>query len=256
MVGLGSIIHLHFTNHIPGLIILLHGRSGLGKTSTAELIAARTKRALYPISCNGTSLPANEMERVLESHLDRAQEWNCIVLIDDVDCFLEAVSAPVISSISSFCHALDKYRGIMILTSKHPNFTSHEILSRIQVSLHFPILGEDSTIRVWQKNIDRVRSKGLVNLDNEAEKAILAFAKAEYTRGRRWNGRQIRNCFQNAISLAEYDFLKQHPDGEKGANGKGTTLDRPSLTPKILETAAIATRERYSCSISGVIVPG
>lgn len=38
-----------------GLIVLLHGAPGVGKTSTAESIAAHTNRPLFPITC-GTKL--------------------------------------------------------------------------------------------------------------------------------------------------------------------------------------------------------
>jgi hypothetical protein len=161
------------------------------------------------------------------------------VLIDDVDYFLGGSASA--SMVPSLCHALDNYGGIMILTAKHANLTSPAVLSRFHVSLHFPTFDQDSTIRVWQKNIDRVRTKELVDLDSEAEKAILAFAKAEYAKGRRWDGRQIRNCFQTAISIAEYTILKQHHDGEKGNEANDSILDRPSLDLKILETAAMAT---------------
>ena len=34
-----------------GLIVLLHGAPGVGKTSTAESIAAHTNRPLFPITC-------------------------------------------------------------------------------------------------------------------------------------------------------------------------------------------------------------
>jgi MoxR-like ATPase len=34
-----------------GMIILLHGEPGVGKTSTAECVAAHTGRPLFPITC-------------------------------------------------------------------------------------------------------------------------------------------------------------------------------------------------------------
>jgi hypothetical protein len=183
---------------------------------------------------------------VIQEHLIRAQEWNCIVLIDDIDSRIR--STAVTSRFSSFCRALDNFRGTMILTAQNTSFANQTLLSRIHVSLHFPTFDQDSTMRVWQKNIDRIRTNGLTYMSNEAEKAILSFAKSEYVKGRRWDGRQIRNCLQTAVSLAEHDATKQSPGlvrKRKWGVEENVTLlepsERSSLTWKTIETAAILT---------------
>ena len=57
-----------------GLIILLHGVPGVGKTSTAECVAAQTKRPLFPISCGDIGTTASEVEERLESYFDLAHK--------------------------------------------------------------------------------------------------------------------------------------------------------------------------------------
>lgn len=72
-----------------GLIILLHGAPGVGKTSTAECVAAHTGRPLFPITCGdlgGTS--AQEVEENLERFFDLARRWGCVLLLDEADVFL------------------------------------------------------------------------------------------------------------------------------------------------------------------------
>ena len=236
---------LHVANHNLGLIILLHGGSGLGKTSTAECIAAYTQRPLYPIPCNDI-LDEEELDMSIQEHLIRAQEWNCIVLIDDIDSRIR--STALTSRVSSFCRALDNFRGTMMLTAQNTSFANQTLLSRIHVSLHFPTFDQDSTMRVWQKNIDRIRTNGLVEVSNEVEKAILSFAKSEYVKGRRWDGRQIRNCFQTAVSLAQHGATKPNRGlGRKrkwGVEENTTALEqseRLSLALKTIETAAMLT---------------
>jgi len=51
------------------------------------------------------------------------------------------------------------------------------------------------------------------------DKEILRFAKAQYMRLEegRWNGRQIRNAFQTAIALAEYDASDNKSDDDHAA---------------------------------------
>lgn len=71
-----------------GLIILLHGPPGSGKTSTAETLAAYTRRPLYPITCGDLGTMPDNVERSLAKHTTRAQRWGCILLLDEADVFL------------------------------------------------------------------------------------------------------------------------------------------------------------------------
>ncbi|MCJ1395788.1 hypothetical protein MMC18_008674 [Xylographa bjoerkii] len=72
-----------------GLIILLHGAPGVGKTSTAECVATNTNRPLLSITCGDISgVSVKEMEQSLQGYFDLAREWGCVLLLDEADVFL------------------------------------------------------------------------------------------------------------------------------------------------------------------------
>lgn len=72
-----------------GLIILLHGAPGVGKTSTAECVAVNTGRPLFHITCGDIAgSTAQDVERNLESFFDLARKWGCVLLLDEADVFL------------------------------------------------------------------------------------------------------------------------------------------------------------------------
>lgn len=71
-----------------GLIILLHGAPGVGKTSTAECIAAKLNRPILPVTCGDIGTYATAAEENLETFCNLAHRWKCVLLLDEADVFL------------------------------------------------------------------------------------------------------------------------------------------------------------------------
>ena len=71
-----------------GLIILLHGAPGVGKTSTAESVAEFTKKPLFPITCGDIGETARDVEENLDRCFQMANKWGCVLLLDEADVFL------------------------------------------------------------------------------------------------------------------------------------------------------------------------
>jgi len=68
-----------------GLIILLHGEPGVGKTSTAECVADHTKRPLFPVTCGDIGDNAQLVETNLERNFQLAHKWGCVLLLDEAE---------------------------------------------------------------------------------------------------------------------------------------------------------------------------
>jgi hypothetical protein len=137
-----------------------------------------------------------------------------------------------------FLRVLEYYSGILFLTTNRVGNFDEAFKSRIHISLYYPALDKRSTLKVWKMNLERTK-KGKGNMEiNESE--IIAFAKHHYaTSGKvgRWNGRQIRNAFQTAIALAEYEA---NPSESKGSHGEQRT---PKLRKGHFEKVAEASAE-------------
>ncbi|KAF7444051.1 SpoVK ATPase AAA+ class [Pyrenophora tritici-repentis] len=72
-----------------GLIVLLHGGPGTGKTLTAESVAELAKRPLYRVTCGDIGTEPQAVEEYLRSVLYIGSTWRCVVLLDEADVFLE-----------------------------------------------------------------------------------------------------------------------------------------------------------------------
>jgi len=72
-----------------GLIFLLHGKPSVGKTCTAECIAAFTKRPLMTLTASDIGADASEIEAKLARQFQTAKSWGAILLIDEADVFME-----------------------------------------------------------------------------------------------------------------------------------------------------------------------
>ncbi|KAJ5150895.1 uncharacterized protein N7482_010147 [Penicillium canariense] len=201
-----------------GLIILLHGEPGVGKTSTAECVADHTKRPLFPVTCGDIGDNAEFVEKNLERNFQLAHKWGCVLLLDEADVFLKRrndTDLPRNAIVSVFLRTLEYYSGILFLTTNRVGQIDRAFKSRIHVSLYYPKLDKKTSIQIWKNNIGRIRKEfEAQNPDFDIrEKEIIQFAKDHFkdTKAKNllnWNGRQIRNAFQTAVALAAFDARK------------------------------------------------
>lgn len=71
-----------------GLVGLLSGSPGVGKTLTAEVVAEFSRRPLYIVSAGELGTNAGELDSRLGMVLDITRRWGCVLLIDEADVLL------------------------------------------------------------------------------------------------------------------------------------------------------------------------
>lgn len=182
-----------------GLIILLHGGPGTGKTLTAESVAEIAERPLYRVTCGDMGIDPEGVEKYLDSVLHIGTVWNCVVLLDEADIFLERRTTEDIKRnalVSVFLRVLEYYDGILVVTTNRVGLFDEAFKSRIQISIHYPALDEDARRRVWLSAI-RAIPGGQVKYDSED-----LCQRAPDLAKNKLNGRQIRNTVHCAMQLA------------------------------------------------------
>jgi hypothetical protein len=71
-------------NKGQGLVGLLSGSPGVGKTLTAEAVSEVTERPLYMVSAGELGIQADTVDQRLGVILDVTRRWGCVLLIDEV----------------------------------------------------------------------------------------------------------------------------------------------------------------------------
>ncbi|XDG02434.1 hypothetical protein ABKA04_002049 [Annulohypoxylon sp. FPYF3050] len=195
-----------------GLIILLHGAPGVGKTTTAEGIAELFNRPLFQITCGDLGTTAREVENVLETNFALANKWGSILLLDEADVFLARRTPQDFKRnglVAVFLRVLEYYAGILFLTTNRIGDFDEAFSSRIHISLHYPALDYNSTIEIFELNWRLMRARfAHKNRTLDIDTGKITGYVADYWHNQkdaRWNGRQIRNACQTALALAEFE---------------------------------------------------
>ncbi|KAF1969452.1 P-loop containing nucleoside triphosphate hydrolase protein [Bimuria novae-zelandiae CBS 107.79] len=180
-----------------GLIFLLHGSPGTGKTCTAECIAAFTSRPLMVLTSSDIGTLPMEVERNLTEHFKRARSWGAVLLIDEADVFMERRTTADLtrnSLVAGFLRALEFYDGILFLTTDRIGSFDDAFISRIHFQLGYPDFTDESLHKVWQTFIDKLQREGgdYIRLNIDAK----GYLDGKELMSVKWNGHEIRNVFK------------------------------------------------------------
>ncbi len=116
-----------------GLIGLLSGSPGVGKTLTAEAVSEVTHRPLYMISA-GELGKLEDVDARLDTVLTICRKWKCVLLLDEADVFLQTRSLIDLERnalVSILLRRLEYYQGILILTTNRASTIDPAFQSRL-----------------------------------------------------------------------------------------------------------------------------
>ncbi|KAG2155138.1 uncharacterized protein EDB93DRAFT_1131428 [Suillus bovinus] len=175
-----------------GLVILLHGPSGTGKTATVEAIAEHFKRPLHTLSVCSLPLDTNLLVDTLTSRLDVVRSWNAIVLIETGDILMQTQRhEPIMEEhdrISMILEFFERHRCIVFVTART---TCAAYMSHFAIAIQYPELDNDSRQTMWSNMLSQ-------EANNISRRDIEELSRVAV------NGRAMRNIHTTAKALAHY----------------------------------------------------
>jgi hypothetical protein len=220
-----------------GIILLLCGPPGVGKTLTAESVAEHMQVPLFVLSSGDLGFDSKQVEARLISVLGMCTRWNAILLLDEADIFLEERSRHEVERnklVSIFLRVLEYHEGIMFLTTNRVSTFDPAFQSRIHISIDYPELSPESRRKIWENFLGRhndaqaaARLKPLKNPTSSIQSASGIIEEQDELAGKarrelltqphaitkheirqlsllKLNGRQIKNMLKTAQLLANH----------------------------------------------------
>jgi len=171
-----------------GLVFLLHGPPGCGKTMTAESIAESLQKPLYSVNGGELGTSPTTIQNALEGIFALVSRWDAIFLLDEADAFLSKRGDSVEKNapISVFLRVLEYQAGIIFLTTNRLPDIDDAFHSRIHASIAYAPLDEAKTRAIWKElafekcgyalSDVEVAELGALTMDGRAIKNVLRLA--------------------------------------------------------------------------------
>ncbi|KAK6064328.1 AAA ATPase family protein [Seiridium cupressi] len=178
-----------------GVIMLLVGSPGVGKTLTAEAIADLIRKPLYVLSAGELGSDPHDVENKLQAILEITERWDAVLLFDECDVFLQKRSLNDMEHneiVSVFLRILEYYKGILFMTSNRADAVDTAFQSRIHLTLRYPDLDSAAKKQIWTQFVkNSTLEHDLIDADFE-ELSHLDL-----------NGRQIKNMVKISMLLGK-----------------------------------------------------
>lgn len=135
-----------------GLLAMLTGSPGVGKTLTAEVFAEIQKKPLYAVQSSQLGVEPEKIEKELKLCFERSKRWDAILLIDEADVYVHKRTTDLKqnSVVGTFLRVLEYYPGILFMTSNRADIIDDAIISRCIVLVEYKQPSSDEQKQIWR----------------------------------------------------------------------------------------------------------
>ncbi len=146
-------------DNVGGLLALLHGPPGTGKSMTAAAIAASAGLTAYVIDLSAlVSKYIGETEKALAAVFERAERERCILVFDEADAIFgqrtevsDAHDRYANQEVSYLLSRIETHQGVVILTTNLLGNIDPAFQRRIHVMVEFPAPGAPEREQLWRR---------------------------------------------------------------------------------------------------------
>lgn len=154
----------------------------------------------------------------------------------------------ILTFCSVFLRVIEYYSGILFLTTNRVGAIDDAFRSRLHLTLYYPKLTRSQTKKIWKNNlqclaeINEARKSSHQQPIDVDEKKIIRWVERNWET-LQWNGRQIRNAFQTAVALAEFDTKINRTKNKSPPQVGETPEGQPILNVKTFKIIANTTMQ-------------
>jgi hypothetical protein len=204
-----------------GLIALLSGPPGTGKTMTAQVIAASLGYDLFRIDLAAVvSKYVGETSQNLEKILSRAARMDAVLLFDEADALFSKRATEVRDAQDRFANtdaayllqAIESYPGIAVLATNQKTSIDPAFLRRLRYVMEFSKPGAAERLEIWKRVLGELAGEGRTS---DLHDTLATLSQSIET-----TGAQIKNAVLGAI------FVSRRAGTELGMSHLLRALDR------------------------------
>lgn len=178
------------------LNIALHGPTGKGKTLTSKLLAEELRRPLYTMTAGDLAFNAEVLEHSLYDVATLVCRWNAILLIEDVDVFVEARQPHDYhrnAIVSAFLQFMDLHRGVLLVTTRWLATLDEAFLGRLHFGIDCHLKGKRERENIWQQHVRSLELTEVTETYISSWGAVISDEDLRQLGRSKLNARQVRH---------------------------------------------------------------